>query len=107
METYCTPSFLKASWGRCYHEQEMNWHKKSVERLTAGERFSDWLADGIGSWGFLIFQTIFVCVWLGLNIWGIVAHWDVYPFVLLNLIFSIQASYAGPIIMMSQNRQEK
>ena len=40
-----------------------------------------------------------------LNIIGLVHHWDVYPYILLNLIFSTQAAYAAPIIMMSQNRQ--
>lgn len=38
------------------------------------------------------------------NIVGIVMHWDPYPFILLNLLFSTQAAYAAPIIMMSQNR---
>ena len=42
-----------------------------------------------------------------MNIVGFVAHWDVYPFILLNLIFSTQAAYAAPIIMMSQNRQSQ
>ena len=42
---------------------------------------------------------------MGLNLVGYVYHWDVYPFILLNLVFSTQAAYAAPIIMMSQNRQ--
>ena len=42
---------------------------------------------------------------LGLNLVGYIYHWDVYPFILLNLVFSTQAAYAAPIIMMSQNRQ--
>ncbi len=44
---------------------------------------------------------------MGLNIVGYIFHWDAYPFILLNLIFSTQAAYAAPIIMMSQNRQSK
>ena len=40
-----------------------------------------------------------------LNIVAFVSHWDPYPFILLNLIFSTQAAYAAPIIMMAQNRQ--
>jgi uncharacterized membrane protein len=40
-----------------------------------------------------------------LNVIGFIRHWDVYPFILLNLIFSTQAAYAAPIIMMAQNRQ--
>ena len=42
---------------------------------------------------------------MGLNLVGFIYHWDVYPFILLNLVFSTQAAYAAPIIMMSQNRQ--
>lgn len=44
---------------------------------------------------------------MGLNIVGFMHHWDVYPFILLNLLFSTQAAYAAPIIMMSQNRQSE
>ena len=42
-----------------------------------------------------------------LNVIGLVYHWDAYPFILLNLIFSTQAAYAAPIIMMAQNRQNQ
>lgn len=44
---------------------------------------------------------------MSLNMVGFVYHWDVYPFILLNLLFSTQAAYAAPIIMMSQNRQNE
>ena len=44
---------------------------------------------------------------MGLNVVGFVSHWDVYPFILLNLLFSTQAAYAAPIIMMAQNRQNE
>lgn len=44
-------------------------------------------------------------MWIVLNIVGLVQHWDPFPFILLNLIFSTQAAYTAPIIMMSQNRQ--
>ncbi len=58
----------------------------------------------MGSWKFIIIQTVFVILWMTLNILGFAMHWDVYPFILLNLLFSTQAAYAAPIIMMSQNR---
>ena len=45
--------------------------------------------------------------WMILNVVGWSLHWDVYPFILLNLLFSTQAAYAAPIIMMSQNRQSE
>jgi len=52
-------------------------------------------------------MTVFVIVWLIINIVGLVGlRWDPYPFILLNLIFSTQASYAAPLILLAQNRQE-
>jgi uncharacterized membrane protein len=59
----------------------------------------------MGSWGFIIVQTAFVILWMALNVVALVQHWDPYPFILLNLLFSTQAAYAAPIIMMAQNRQ--
>jgi uncharacterized membrane protein len=58
----------------------------------------------MGSWRFIIWQTVIVMIWMAANIVGVVRHWDPYPFILLNLLFSTQAAYAAPIIMMSQNR---
>ena len=68
---------------------------------------ADKVAKGMGSWRFIIWQTIFVIIWMALNVIGFIGHWDVYPFILLNLIFSTQAAYAAPIIMMAQNRQSE
>jgi len=84
---------------------QKNWHDKHVETLTFGDKVSDTVANGMGSWKFIIWQSIFVVCWMTLNVIGLVRHWDVYPFILLNLIFSTQAAYAAPIIMMAQNRQ--
>ena len=84
-----------------------NWHEKHENTLSFGDRLSDVVANGMGSWRFIIIQTIFVLIWMALNVIGFIFHWDAYPFILLNLIFSTQAAYAAPIIMMSQNRQSK
>jgi len=84
-----------------------NWHKKHEESLSFGDRLSDAVANGMGSWNFIIWQTIIVIIWMTLNVVAFVHHWDVYPFILLNLIFSTQAAYAAPIIMMAQNRQSQ
>lgn len=84
-----------------------NWHDKHKETYNFGDKLSDTVANGMGSWKFIIWQTIIVCIWMGLNVIGFVKHWDAYPFILLNLIFSTQAAYAAPIIMMSQNRQNQ
>ena len=70
-----------------------------------GERAADSIANGMGSWRFIIVQSVFVGAWIALNILALARHWDPYPFILLNLLFSTQAAYAAPIIMMSQNRQ--
>ena len=86
-------------------QNHKNWHDKHRETLGFGSRLADSVAKGMGSWGFIIVQTILVVLWMGLNLIGYVYHWDVYPFILLNLVFSTQAAYAAPIIMMSQNRQ--
>ena len=81
------------------------WLDKHKETLTNGQRIADAVAKGMGSWTFIIGQSIFVVIWMALNVVGFIRHWDVYPFILLNLIFSTQAAYAAPIIMMAQNRQ--
>jgi uncharacterized membrane protein len=84
-----------------------NWHQKHRDDLDYGSRIADSVAKGMGSWKFIIVQTILVALWMGLNLVAFVQHWDVYPFILLNLLFSTQAAYAAPIIMMSQNRQNE
>lgn len=85
--------------------QLKNWTESDAENRTFGGRLADWVAKGMGSWKFIIVQTIFVAAWMVLNIIGVVYQWDPYPFILLNLLFSTQAAYAAPIIMMAQNRQ--
>ena len=80
------------------------WHDKHVEEATFGQRIADKVASGMGSWRFIIIQTCIVMIWMVLNTIAFVSHWDVYPFILLNLLFSTQAAYAAPIIMMAQNR---
>lgn len=72
---------------------------------TFRERVADALAAEVGSWRFLTIQTIGLAGWIVANVIGWIGAWDPYPFILLNLILSFQAAYAGPIIMMSQNRQ--
>jgi uncharacterized membrane protein len=74
---------------------------------TRGDRVADAFAHIVGSWKFIIIQSIILTIWVILNIIGFVAHWDPYPFILLNLALSFQAAYASPIIMMSQNRQAR
>jgi uncharacterized membrane protein len=82
-----------------------NVNEVEEEQLTVGQRVADKVADTIGSWPFIITQSIILVVWIALNITAWINHWDPYPFILLNLMLSFQAAYAGPVIMMSQNRQ--
>lgn len=60
------------------------------ENRTVGERIADGIANQIGSWRFVILQSIAVLLWIVLNIVAIISHWDPYPFVLLNMLFSVQ-----------------
>ena len=83
------------------------WHNKYKSSLSVGQRVADKVADGMGSWSFIIIQSVIVAIWISLNVIGFLSHWDPFPFILLNLIFSTQAAYAAPVIMMSQNRQSE
>ena len=73
--------------------------------MKIGERISDAVAAMMGSWPFIIIQSILLSIWIILNVTAYVQKWDPYPFILLNLALSFQAAYAAPFIMMSQNRQ--
>jgi uncharacterized membrane protein len=83
-------------------------HKRTAaihSRVTLGERAADAVASGMGSWRFIIAQTLLVAVWIGCNAWLLMRPFDPYPFILLNLAFSTQAAYAAPILQMASNRQ--
>ncbi len=67
-------------------------------------RKAEGFARFFGTPVFLIAQTVLVGVWIAFNIWGL-AHFDPYPFILLNLAFSTQAAYAAPLILLAQTRQ--
>lgn len=69
-------------------------------------RFSESIARFLGTGRYLAWQTIFVIVWIALNLVAVSWQWDPYPFILLNLAFSTQAAYAAPLILLAQNRQE-
>jgi uncharacterized membrane protein len=69
-------------------------------------RFSERVARTIGTGKFLFWQTVVVIAWVALNGLGFVWRWDPYPFILLNLLFSTQAAYAAPLILLAQNRQD-
>ncbi len=68
-------------------------------------RFSEAIANFLGTATYLVVQTAIVAVWIIINITAVRLRWDPYPFILLNLFFSTQASYAAPLILLAQNRQ--
>src|ERR1700716_1435871 len=83
-------------------------HKHPVNVLhhdeaTFGEMLADKISAGIGSWTFLIIQTLAVTVWMIGNA-ILYFNWDPKPFILLNLLFSIQAAYTGPVLLLAGNR---
>lgn len=80
-------------------------HHIPHEGLTLGQKVADSVATVMGSWSFIILQSLVLFCWIALNIYGWAKAWDPYPFILLNLMLSFQAAYAAPIIMMAQNRQ--
>ncbi len=63
------------------------------------------LARFLGTGRYLVAQTIIVAAWIATNGLVVVNGWDPYPFILLNLVFSTQAAYAAPLILLAQNRQ--
>jgi uncharacterized membrane protein len=88
-----------------HHAPVRNLNEMLAEEQTLGQRAADWTTSIMGSWRFIILQSLVLVVWFVLNIVAWTQHWDPYPFVLLNLFLSLQAAFAAPIIMMSQNNQ--
>lgn len=83
-------------------------HPANVARhddRTFGQRAADATTDVMGSWRFIWAQAGFIVLWVGLNTLGGIRHWDPYTFTLLNLLFSVQAAFASPLILLAQNRQ--
>jgi uncharacterized membrane protein len=80
-------------------------NKRRHDEQTRSEQLADRVTAVFGSWKFIIVQTMIVVLWIGLNLFAAIHHWDPYPFILLNLVFSTQAAYAAPLILLSQNRQ--
>jgi uncharacterized membrane protein len=95
------------TWRR--HRHPVNIRHLGTGR-TLGERVADGVAARVGSWPFIITQTVLLGVWIVGNAF-LIADWlggqpfDPYPFILLNLVLSFQAAYTGPVVLMSQNRQ--
>jgi hypothetical protein len=72
-----------------------------------GTQFADNIVNFIGSWTFIIIQSVVVLIWIAFNIIAYANHFDPYPFILLNLFFSTEAAYATPLILMANINQSK
>ena len=66
---------------------------------------ADGLSASFGSWTFIVVQSVVVVLWIAVNLEAWKQRWDPYPFILLNLVFSTQAAYAAPLLLLSANRQ--
>lgn len=75
-----------------------------AEKMTLGQKAADRVATLVGSWHFIIVQSCLLTLWVILNVVAWMQHWDPYPFILMNLVLSLQAAYTAPVLMMSQNR---
>ena len=79
----------------------------SYAKASTGQLLADRATRLLGSWPFLMAQSIILALWVAFNIVAWIQHWDPYPFILLNLALSFQAAYAAPVILMSQNRESQ
>jgi len=85
-------------------------HPVNVEmfdKAPLGARVADRVTGFMGSWRFIIVQTVIVFFWVGANIALLTRPFDPYPFILLNLAFSTQAAYAAPLILLAGNRASR
>jgi uncharacterized membrane protein len=75
------------------------------EKPSFGQRAAEKVVTVVGSWRFIVIQSLLLSAWVLYNVlpWG--PHWDPYPFILMNLVLSLQAAYTAPMIMMAQNRE--
>ena len=76
------------------------------QAMTFSQKVADKVAKVVGSWRFIIIQSIILIIWILVNSFSSLKV-DPYPFILLNLMLSFQAAYTAPVIMMSNNRQEQ
>lgn len=86
-----------------HHRHPAN--QRRHDHRSRGEHLADTVTGLFGSWRFIIIQTAIVAAWIAANFLALAYRWDPYPFILLNLVFSTQAAYAAPLILLSQNRQ--
>ena len=84
----------------------LNWHREHRKNLTFGERAADKMRNGMGSWRFVFAFLIFMGLWALLNSQPGIHHWDVFPFILLNLFLSMLAGLQGAILLIAAKRAD-
>ncbi len=75
-----------------------------IDEAPRGARIADRVTGFLGSWRFIIVQTVIVAFWILGNVALLTRPFDPYPFILLNLAFSTQAAYSAPLILLAGNR---
>lgn len=76
------------------------------ENRSKSDKIADNITQFVGSWKYIIFQSVFIFCWIILNTLAVATRVDPYPFIFLNLVLAIVGVYITPLILMSQNRQE-
>lgn len=85
------------------HRHPVN--RQLLDEAPVGARVADRVTAFLGSWRFIVLQTVIVVLWIAVNLYHLFnATFDPYPFILLNLAFSTQAAYAAPLILLAGNR---
>lgn len=81
--------------------------RRKRKQATSGQLTAEKIARLVGSWRFIIVQSIVLSGWIVVNLIAWQHRWDPYPFVFLNLMLSFQAAYTAPLLLIAQNRQDE
>ena len=92
---------MNARHARITYQHPVN--RALIEEAPVGVRVADDVTGFMGSWRFIVIQTVIVIIWIIGNVY-LIFNFDPYPFILLNLAFSTQAAYAAPLILLAGNR---
>ena len=87
--------------GKSHHRHAVN--RAMIDEAPLSARVADRVTGFMGSWAFIAIQTLIVAIWVAGNTF-LIFHFDLYPFIFLNLAFSTQAAYAAPLILLASNR---
>ncbi len=94
---------MTSTTARVRYRHPVNVALDAEAEASRGARVADRVTAFLGSWRFIVIQTVVVLIWIAGNV-ILLFHYDPYPFILLNLAFSTQAAYAAPLILLASNR---